>query len=68
MSKPFQFGLGSRLAPPVIVSGVLLAICGCGRGIDKVEQIRRGVENVDHHAKEIQRKVHSPAQQPATQP
>ncbi len=53
----------SRLAPALTVVGALCAsliTCGCGRE-SKVEQIRRGAENVHHHAREIERESQSPA-------
>ncbi len=49
----------------MIVTGFMCAAlptCGCGHKVSHVEQIRRGVQDVDRHAKEIQREAQGPAE------
>jgi hypothetical protein len=57
----------SRLAPALIVAGTLLLV-GCNHGDSKVEQIKRGLEDVDHHAKEIQREAEKSSPTNPTRP
>lgn len=47
----------SLLRPLLIVLAVLAALPGCRQS--KVEQIQRGAENVDRHAKEIEQAAES---------
>ena len=44
-----------RLRPLLILLVALAVLPGCRQG--KVEQIQRGAENVDRHAKEIEQAV-----------